>query len=217
MNTEEQQAKREYESPLRANQASQTRARILDAFAEQMVDGGLKDFSIERVARRAGVSTRTVYHHFPNRDELLDAVSAWLESQVSEDIKGAADSEEFLRRLGLAFESFDEHETLVRAQLITELGRSVRAAGRSQRRPTIEALVRSTAPKLAPAEVHRISSLIHYLGSSEAWRSLKDESGLSGSEAGQAVSWAIQTLLTEAKKSQSGSSKQQKGNRNDER
>lgn len=214
MNTETLQSKREYESPLRANQASQTCDRILGAFAEQVVDDGLKDFSIERVARRAGVSTRTVYHHFPNRDELLDAVAAWLESQVSEDVKEASDSEEFLRRLGLIFESFDENETLIRAQLITELGQTVRQRGRSQRRPFIEALVRTTAPNLEPDKVRRATSVIHYLGSSEAWRSLKDESGLSGSEAGQAVGWAIRTLLEAATTAESGSRKQQKGKRN---
>ena len=200
MNENTRKEKRGYASPLRVDQANQTRERILEAFAEQLVDGGLKDFSIERVASRAGVSTRTVYQHFPNRDDLLDAVTTWLDERVAvEAVTEATDSEEFLHGIGAAFASFDEHETMIRAQLITELGQTIRAHGRSRRRPAIESIVRRAAPNLAPSEIRRATSVIHYLASSEAWRSMKDESGLSGREAGQAVTWAIRTLLAELK------------------
>jgi len=213
MNTPIQQTKRDYASPLRADQAIQTRSRILDAFAEQVVDGGLRDFSIERVARRAGVSTRTVYHHFPKRDDLLDAVTAWLDDRFAvQGITEPVGGEEFLERLEAVFESFDEQETFIRAQLMTELGKTIRERGRSKRRPAIDAIVRRAAPQLAPAEVRRASSVIHYLASSEAWRSLKDESGMTGREAGKAVTSAIRTLLAELKRASTDSEKQEKRN-----
>ena len=47
-----------------------------DAFADQLADTGLQDFSVAKMAERAGVSVRTVYHHFPDRDALLDALDA---------------------------------------------------------------------------------------------------------------------------------------------
>jgi AcrR family transcriptional regulator len=197
MNTDYQQPKRDYASPLRAGQANQTRNRIIEAFAEQIVDGGLEDFSIERVARRAGVSTRTIYHHFPKREDLLDAISAWSDEQAGVlGIKDPIEVNDFLERLQAVFVSFDEQETFIRAQLMTQLGKTVRERGRSQRRPAIEAIVRRAAPYLAPEEVQRTTSVIHYLTSSEAWRSLKDESGMTGREAGEAVTWAIRTLLS---------------------
>ncbi len=212
MNRKTPQEKRVYASPLRADQASQTRERILEAFTEQLVDGGLKDFSIARVARRAGVSSRTVYHHFPNRADLIDAVTTWLDDRLAvEPVAEATDGEEFLHRIGATFGSFDEHETMIRAQLITELGLTIRAHGRSRRRPAIEAIVRRAAPRLEPPEVHRATSVIHYLASSEAWRSMKDESGLSGEEAGQAVTWAIRTLLGELKQGREPGNNQRGG------
>ena len=80
MNAENKQERRDYSSPLRADQANRTRVRILEAFAEQLVDVGAKDVSVERVARAADVSMRTVYHHFATREALFDAVKNYQRS-----------------------------------------------------------------------------------------------------------------------------------------
>lgn len=204
MNTEVKQSGRQYASPLRAEQADQTRSRILAAFAEQVVDSGLRDFSIERVARRAGVSPRTVYHHFPRRDDLLDAINSWIDTRFSaEAITAPVKGEEFARRLERLFQRFDENETLVRAQLVTQLGQTLRERGRSRRRPIIEEIVREAVPRLNPDDVRRAAAVIHYLASSEAWRALKDEWGLEGREAGEAVAWAVRALLKELRQTRS--------------
>jgi AcrR family transcriptional regulator len=214
MNSEKVRSKRDYSSALRERQAAQTRHRILEAYAEQMVDSGVKDFSIERVAQRAGVSSRTVYHYFPNRDDLLDAVAAWQDEQVSiQAIQEPITVAEFLQHVRKAFETFDSQETFIRAQLITELGREVRGRGRSRRRPAIESMIRSEIPNLKPSELRRATSIIHYLTSSEAWRSMKDESGLSGKEAGQAVTGAISVLLEDLGSDRGNSSKGREGQR----
>ena len=71
-------SKRTYESAVRREQLEQTRERIVDALVEQVWEERLTDFSVPKVAKRAGVSTRTVYRHFPTRDDLLDAVGARL-------------------------------------------------------------------------------------------------------------------------------------------
>jgi AcrR family transcriptional regulator len=196
MNTKPVKQKRNYDSALRAEQVVQTRNRIMEAVAEQMVEGGMTDFSIERVAQRAGVSTRTIYHHFPNRDELMDAVLVWIDEQSA--INGPredATGEDLVALIPQITEVFDEHEVLIRAMLITELGRAIRERGRSKRRPTIEAAVRRTAPQASEAAVNRAASVIHFLLSSEAWRSMKDESGLTGTQAGEAIAWAVERLL----------------------
>jgi AcrR family transcriptional regulator len=190
------QNKRPYSSRLRASQAEQTRVRILEALAEEIADGGMSDFSIDQIARRAGVSPRTVYHHFPNRDALLNGVTDWLDQQVTgEPISENTTARELFDHLAAAFEAMDAHEGLIRAQLLTELGQTVRRRGRSRRRPAIEFLIRREAPGASEVEVRRTTALVHYLASSEAWRSMKDESGMSGREAGEAVIWAIGTLL----------------------
>jgi AcrR family transcriptional regulator len=54
-------------------EATDTAARILEAAERCMGRRGLR-VSINDVAIEAGLSRRTVYHHFPNRDALVGAV-----------------------------------------------------------------------------------------------------------------------------------------------
>ena len=183
---------------MRAGQASRTRARILEAFAEQLVDVGAKDVSVERVAKSAGVSLRTVYHHFPTREALFDAVSTWIDEKYAAlGVSDIVTADDLMKRIPVIFESFDEMETPMRAQLISDVGRAVRDRSRARRRHMIEAIVKRAVPDAKPDDIHRATSLVHYLTNSEAWRSMKDESGMTGKESGEAVAWAVEVLLRE--------------------
>jgi len=51
-----------------------TAQRVLDAAARQLELFGIQRTTMEDVARRAGVSRVTVYRHFTNKDELVEAV-----------------------------------------------------------------------------------------------------------------------------------------------
>lgn len=53
-----------------------TRDRLLDAVIERVADGGAGAVSIAAVRADVGVSVGAVYHHFPDRQALLDA--AWV-------------------------------------------------------------------------------------------------------------------------------------------
>lgn len=68
-------ASRSYRSPLRAAAADETRARIMAA-AQTLLGGGkdLPAFSLEGVARQAGVTRLTVYNQFESKRGLLEAV-----------------------------------------------------------------------------------------------------------------------------------------------
>src|SRR5688572_1155649 len=63
-------AARTYRSELRAEQAEETRGRILDA-AGRVMATGVASLSVPAVAREAGVSVPTVYRHFGTKAELL--------------------------------------------------------------------------------------------------------------------------------------------------
>ena len=57
-------------SPLRERLTQTTRDVILDAVVVQLGEAGPFDFSYFEVARRSGVAVRTIYRHFPTRDDL---------------------------------------------------------------------------------------------------------------------------------------------------
>jgi AcrR family transcriptional regulator len=66
---------RPYQSPRRAAAATETRARVLAAAVAILgAPEGVDGFSLEDVARKAGVTRLTVYNQFGSRRALLEAV-----------------------------------------------------------------------------------------------------------------------------------------------
>jgi AcrR family transcriptional regulator len=77
-------SRRAYTSPLRADQALQTRRRILDAAYRLFAADGYAGTTIAAVAREAGVAPETVYLSLGNKRGLLEGV-------IEEAIGGAVD------------------------------------------------------------------------------------------------------------------------------
>lgn len=110
-------ARRTYHSPLRAEQAGETRRRILAAAEKLFLSGGYAGTTVAAVAKAAGVSADTVYISLGGKRGLLEGVISH-ESEDADDpvqldqqrrrdeIAGLAASSERLRRLvGLSCET----------------------------------------------------------------------------------------------------------------
>jgi len=65
---------RKYHSPARAEQAGQTRKRILDAARRMIVDKGFADATIEAIAADARVAAPTVYAVFGSKSGILQGL-----------------------------------------------------------------------------------------------------------------------------------------------
>jgi AcrR family transcriptional regulator len=63
-----------HDRPLRSH-ARRNRERIISA-AHDALTGTSRDTSLNEIARRAGVGIGTLFRHFPNRDALLEALTA---------------------------------------------------------------------------------------------------------------------------------------------
>ena len=59
------------EDSIRDRRAAQTRARIAEAALELFVRQGYRETTVDQIAEAAGVSRRTVFHHFPGKESLL--------------------------------------------------------------------------------------------------------------------------------------------------
>jgi len=188
--------RRLYSSPLRERQTEQTRDLILQALADQLGEGGLADFNIPTVARRAGVSVRTIYRYFPTRDVLLGAVGDWIELRLI-GVALPATADEIAERAEQAFASFEEHAQLILAQIESDLGRAVRGPGRKRRIEAHSAALRDATAHLDPAAARAAAAVVSYLAGSLAWKTLREEFEISGRESGVAVAWAIRTLIAD--------------------
>ena len=191
---------RSYESPLRAEQRERTRARILAAAVELLADEGLEELKIPALARRAGVSVRTVYVHFATKDALLEAIAERLDELVgaltypqrADDLPAFA--------VGF-FEGFDRNEHLFTAAARTKPGREVSARRRGKRIEDMEAALAQELAGLDPLADRQALAAIYVIHAAGSWRAMKDYFGLTGAQAGEATAWAIRAMLRELERS----------------
>ena len=120
------------ETSLRRRHSEYTRDLILRAVAEMLDEGEPGDLVVPEVARRAGVSLRTVYRHFPGREELIAAAGEWIGVNVL-----AAGMAETLEEIPAEYAEnaarWDEHPNLVQAMAFSRGANSLRSVRRRKR------------------------------------------------------------------------------------
>jgi AcrR family transcriptional regulator len=190
-------ARRRYRSPVRAAQKDATRHRILDALAERMAAGTFDSVSMAEIARAADVSPATLYRYFPSREALLDAIADDTMFQRLGGLPYPESPEDIAEVMRKSFEAFDADRDFVRAYFSTELGRTARTRGRRRRVNAIRAAMQPVTAGLPASHRAEAEAVTAYLASIQAWITMQDEFGLSGEQVGEAVSWAINTLLAD--------------------
>lgn len=187
---------RRYDSPLRAGQAQETRARILSAALDLMVTAPEGDeIGLDRIAAHAGVERRTLFRHFDTREALFAAAFDVLNARLGLS-RYPADTTGLLAGPPAAFAAFDGHEGAIRAAIHTRAGRTMREGMLPERRAAFAALLDRHAPDLPPDCRAEVLALIHLLYSAPAWEVLKDYGGLTGAQAGRAAAWALSLILS---------------------
>ena len=79
--------KRSYDMTARARAVQATRARIVQAAIEEFMAGDLAGATLERVARRSGVTLQTVLRHFGSKSGLISAAIERKAREVGNIIK----------------------------------------------------------------------------------------------------------------------------------
>jgi AcrR family transcriptional regulator len=86
-----------------------TRRAILDATESLLLEAGHRGFSLRRLVERCGYSAPTIYHHFNDKDGLIDALLEQRLELLADDLKRVPltdDPVENLRSLTRAFALF---------------------------------------------------------------------------------------------------------------
>lgn len=186
---------------LRERQAEQVAREIRLAFIGLVNSKGPNGFSLRDVATEAGVSERTLYRYYPNREELVRGIhaneNAAMEEQLRPMRSQVADlsDPEIIARV---FEVFEEHEELVKASGL--LQSSGVDQGRSVERTEEIRRVVAANPDVADEVVPQLVGLIRAISSSAGWmRMTGSDVGLDSKEAGYAAQWALEVLLEAAR------------------
>jgi AcrR family transcriptional regulator len=194
-------AARTYVSPLRADQMEQTRLRILEAMTEIVADPTSEEVTIPLVARRARVSLRTVYRHFPTREALFDAWAGWVDERLRIHLQSYPQDVARLPAFAMdLYRSYDENETVIRAMLNSNAARPVRQRTRRRRQRQFERAMNELTGNLGPRERLRALAVVYLLVSAPAWEAMRDQWGLDGYEAGRAAAWAVRILTDELRR-----------------
>jgi AcrR family transcriptional regulator len=189
---------RQYHSPLRGAQQQQTRERILEAAIGHIADEGLAELTVPLVAERAGVSLRTVYRHFPTKDELIDSIGEFRDARFG--VSGPPRSvEELVETTPALFEGFAARDDLVRAADVSAAGRQIHDRARRRRAKALSRIFEDVTRELTHEEGRRVVAAVQVLWSTRAWLTMHDNWGMDGREAGATAQWAIATLVAQAR------------------
>ncbi len=95
------------EPSLRAEQVAQTRAALVAAGRRLFGQNGFRGTSVEDLAREARVTTGALYHHFPTKTALFEAVFVQAHTELmTASTKAAMDAKDGLDELALGFDAF---------------------------------------------------------------------------------------------------------------
>jgi AcrR family transcriptional regulator len=153
------------------------------------------------VAKRAGVSVRTVYHHFPTKEALFDALpDATRVRGGGTDLPDPRSPKELAAIAPQGFAYFERNESLFNAMRISEASAHVQQELDRRAVARAEQSVSPLADRLDEEDLLRLRGLLGTLVSYDTYRALTRRYGLSRDEAAAAVSWAVSVLADRAKR-----------------
>lgn len=160
------------------------------------------DFSMKEVAERAGVSLRTVYNHFPDRQDLLDALGRSFEERAralgqpnAEDLGQGIGIASAIRASNRVFDQLGGTSEAFAQLPLADIGRDATRAARTQQLVDHLASLMPTTPDDVAVP---IALVLRHLLSHRSWFWLTREYGLETDQVSDLVIWAVDTLTAAA-------------------
>jgi TetR/AcrR family transcriptional regulator of autoinduction and epiphytic fitness len=185
----------------RAARADRTRTALVDALLELLDAGDLRP-TAERIAERAGVSARSVFQHYPDREDLYAAASQRQYERLGprfQPVSADGPLEERVRDFAAQAALFNETVTPVRrgALLLEPFSEVV-----ADRLRWVRDLARTEAERVFACELdaraadrERLAAAVAGVTAWTMWESLRAHQGLGAEEAEAVVRLALGSLL----------------------
>ena len=193
--------KRKYSSSIREAHLEHTRQAILRALSDLLSKEGLQELSIRKLSHYSGISIRTIYRHFPNKTALLDAVAAWVQQTITGpnfEYANPRTPEDLIQRMIFKFGRYDANPELVRAQIFSQAGRSVREHGAAARKRMFEQCLNDAFGNADPRTKKELVALCYFLMSADAWQHFRDIWKFDASTSSKLSAWTIDLILMAA-------------------
>ena len=195
-----------YQSPLRARLKEQTSLMMLEAVASILRQADLAAVSIAEVARVAEVTERTVYRHFPTRDDLVRAFIKWHLDQAvgGPRIQLPETIEDLLAWLGPRYKAWARDRKIVSEAYLSPIGRELRKPLYELGYGNINRMLGRERPELSEDLRHTLASAMLTLMSTENFVFLHHNLGYGPDQVHRSVVTAIRAMLQGAAADLSG-------------
>jgi len=192
---------RKYSMDIRSEVAALRRRRLIEATIEVLGEVGADRLTMDMVAERADAATRTIYNYFPTRQDLLSAVQAELLQAFRDTLQlEIPETGEPAERLGqfvaVLFDMYEQQGAALTTLLeFDEPGiRAQVREMRAWRRDRLEQIFRSASDTLR-LPIGQAVAFAFVMTNQVSWRVLREESGLTQSQAVETTTTGIEAGL----------------------
>ena len=154
------------------------------------------DLTYASVAAQAEVQERTVYRHFPKKEDLEAALWDWIVQRLTHADFAARDEEQLVAAMRESFAGFDADAPLIQAMLHSPQGLDVRRRQQPIRRAMFEACVDSAVPGAPPPVRERAAAVLQVLYSAASWDLLRSFWDIDATEAADVIELGIHSFLS---------------------
>ncbi|MDA8044505.1 MAG: TetR/AcrR family transcriptional regulator [Actinomycetota bacterium] len=186
--------RRPYNSPIRRQQAAETRERIVtagSAIAHALPSWDWSELTFKAVADKAGVGQRTVYRYFPTERILHDAVMARLEEEA-----GVSYEDLTVDTVGqVAWRVFDSMASFTASASTPSPVGSTMDAEDDRRRRALQRAVEQAAPAWTPAQRRAAAAAFDVIWAAPSYERLVLIWQLDHRQAMDVITWMLSMLV----------------------
>jgi len=155
-----------------------TQKLILSTALDLLESSGVSEVTVRAVAKRAGMSERTIFRYFADRDEFLDALAKYASDQMHSPAPPTT-IEQLLKYPGPLYRSFEERAQLIQGVLHTEIFTRVRYEVADERWRSVAELIDHHASYRPKKDRVIAATNINYYLSASTWNYYRMHFGLS--------------------------------------
>ena len=185
-----------YDNSRRSEKSVETQRLVLKSMVSLLVKKRGGEVQIDEIARKSGISERSIFRFFKDKKALMEATDEYVMSYVQSTMMKIPTTcvSEFAK---IVFKIFDENERLMAAYLNSTFGYTARTRLRKKMNVLlVESLTKEK--KIALTAENRVKvALIVSMVNAKLWEDLRNEFSLTGEEIGEVVAWAINRLSAE--------------------
>lgn len=118
--------KRGYNNAGREAKQREVRERLIQHMVTMLAAGG-EDISVRQLAQETGVSVRSIYDHFPDKEARIQAISQWIDANVQTAVYLPQQFDDIPRYIESSVDYILDNETVIRAQLAQGVSKELRS------------------------------------------------------------------------------------------